>query len=101
MLSYPINEAFGVLKKGGRIAISDIVMTAELPTEIKNDIALYSGCISGASSIPDIQKMLEESGFINISIQSKDESKDFIKDWVPNSNVENYIVSSVIKAAKP
>jgi arsenite methyltransferase len=95
-------EAFRVLQSGGRLAISDIVTTTELPPEIKNDMhELYSGCISGASSIADLQEILETSGFINISIQPKDESKSFIKDWVPGSNIENYIVSSVIKATKP
>ncbi|MDB5055531.1 MAG: Methyltransferase type 11 [Bacilli bacterium] len=95
-------EAYRVLKSGGRLAISDIVTTAELPPQIKNDIdALYSGCISGASSIADLQMMLEQCGFIHITIQPKDESKEFIKDWAPHANVENYIVSSVIKAVKP
>lgn len=96
------NEAFRVLKKGGRLAVSDIVTTAELPTEIKNDIHdLYSGCISGASSIGDLEIMLKNSGFTNIVIEPKDESKSFIKDWVPGSNIDNYIVSAVIQAIKP
>ncbi len=46
-----LKEAFRVLKSGGRLAVSDIVTTAELPSEIKNDIeAIYSGCVSGAST---------------------------------------------------
>ncbi|ASA19870.1 arsenite methyltransferase [Paenibacillus donghaensis] len=94
-------EAYRVLQPGGRLAISDIVTTAELPAEIKNDIhELYSGCISGASSIADLHTMLQESGFTGISIEPKDESKSFIKDWVPGANVEQYIVSAVIKAQK-
>lgn len=96
------NEAFRVLQSGGRLAISDIVTTAELPPEIKNDInELYSGCISGASSITEIEKLLEQSGFTDISIEPKDESKSFIKDWVPGANIDQYIVSAVIKAIKP
>lgn len=95
------DEAYRVLKPGGRIAISDIVTTAELPSEIKNDLSdLYSGCISGASSIAEIQEMLSQSGFSDISIEPKDESKAFIKDWVPGANIEEYIVSAVIKAVR-
>lgn len=96
------NDSFRVLKSGGRLAISDIVTTAELPSEIKNDLdELYSGCISGASSISEIYTMLQQSGYTDISIEPKDESKAFIKDWVQGSNIEDYIVSAVIKASKP
>lgn len=44
--------------------------------------------------------MLQESGFTEIHIEPKDESRTFIKDWVPGANVEQYIVSAVIKARK-
>jgi SAM-dependent methyltransferase len=95
------DEAFRVLKSGGRLAISDIVTTAELPEEIKNDLdVLYSGCISGASSVDEVKAMLAKSGFTDVVVEPKDESKTFIKDWVPGANVENYIVSAVIKGAK-
>ncbi|WP_342435490.1 arsenite methyltransferase [Paenibacillus sp. FSL L8-0436] len=94
-------EAYRVLQPGGRLAISDIVTTAELPPEIKNNLdELYSGCISGASSIAVVEAMLRESGFTEIRIEPKDESRTFIKDWVPGANVDQYIVSAVIKAVK-
>jgi len=94
-------DAYRVLKTGGRMAISDVVMTTELPEEIKNDLGnLYAGCVSGASSVEELKAMLEQSGFTEISIEPKDDSKEFIKDWVPNGNIENYIVSAVIKAVK-
>lgn len=96
------NEAFRVLRSGGRLAISDIITTAELPAEIKNDLdVLYSGCISGASSVNEIKAMLTQSGFTDVVVEPKDESREFIKDWVPGSNAENYINSAVIKAVKP
>lgn len=96
------HEAFRVLKKGGRLAVSDIVTTTELPADIKNDIEhLYSGCVSGASSIEELGAMLKNSGFTDVVIEPKDESKSFIKDWVPGAHIDNYIVSAVIKATKP
>ncbi|MEC1743318.1 arsenite methyltransferase [Schinkia azotoformans] len=96
------NEAYRVLKSGGRIAISDVVATTELPLEIKNNLdEFYAGCVSGASAIQDIELILQQSGFVQISIEPKDESREFIKDWVEGTNIEDYIVSAVIKAVKP
>lgn len=94
-------EAYRVLKNGGRLAISDVVLTAELPVEIKNDLDVsYSGCVSGASSIADLEKMLADAGFKDIDIRPKDASKEFIKDWIPGAGIQNYIVSSTIQANK-
>lgn len=93
-------EAYRVLKNGGRLAISDIVLTADLTEQVKNDLALYSGCVTGASSIDELNKYLKKAGFNNISIEPKDESKEFIKDWAPEYKVESYIISATIKAVK-
>ena len=94
-------EAFRVLKLGGRLAISDVVRTAELPEEVKSDLQLYSGCISGASSILELEMMLKKAGFEQVRIEPKDASKTFIKDWAPGSKVEDYVVSASIEAVKP
>lgn len=96
------DEAYRVLQSGGRLAISDVVMTVELPEHIKNDLdQMYSGCISGASSIDELKTMLTQSGFRDVVIEPKDESRAFIKDWVPGQQIENYIVSAVIQGVKP
>ena len=94
-------EAFRVLKPGGRLAISDVVATTELPDDIKKDMALYTGCIAGASSIPVLEFMLQRTGFENIQIKPKAESSTFISDWVPGSKIEDYVVSATIEAVKP
>jgi arsenite methyltransferase len=62
------SEAFRVLKPGGRLAISDVVATAELPDDMKSDLAFHAGCIAGASSIHEIESMLHRTGFENIQI---------------------------------
>ncbi|HHJ36323.1 MAG TPA: arsenite methyltransferase [Gammaproteobacteria bacterium] len=95
------SEAFRVLKPGGRLAISDVVASTELPDEIRDDLALYSGCMAGASQISELHAILEASGFENINIAPKDESKDFIKDWAPGRGVEDYVLSATIEAVKP
>jgi len=95
------SETFRVLKPGGRLAISDVVASMELPEEIKNDLALYSGCMAGASQVSELQNILEELGFEKVNISPKDESKDFIKDWAPGRGVEEYVLSASIEAVKP
>jgi SAM-dependent methyltransferase len=94
-------EAFRVLKPGGRLAISDIVKTAAMPEALEKDIAMYTGCIAGASSLPDLESMLRQAGFENIRIRPKDQSRTFIRDWLPGSRVEDYVVSATIEAVKP
>lgn len=95
-------DSFRVLKPGGRLAIADIVTTAELPPAIKNDLnELYAGCISGASSISEFESMLLRSGFTGISIEAKEESRSFIRDWIRGSKIDDYIVSAMIRAVKP
>jgi arsenite methyltransferase len=95
------SEAFRVLKPGGRLAISDVVAGTELPEDMKQDLALYSGCMAGASLISELQTILEGSGFEKINIAPKDESKDFIKDWAPGRGMEEYVLSATIEAVKP
>lgn len=93
-------DAFRVLKTGGRLAISDIVATAELPEQVKQDMSAFTGCVSGAPNINDIENMLESAGFVDIAIKPKVESKEFIRHWKPGSKVQDYIVSATIEAIK-
>ncbi|KAB2888788.1 MAG: arsenite methyltransferase [Desulfobulbaceae bacterium] len=95
------SEAFRVLKPGGRLAVSDIVLTADLPDELRNDLSLYTGCMAGASPLPDIEAFLAHAGFGDIRISPKDESRDFIRQWAPGSRIADYVVSATIEAIKP
>ena len=94
-------EAFRVLKPGGRLAISDVVATAELPEHIRHDLALYAGCIAGASSIDALASMLQAIGFAHIQISPKDESKSLISQWDNDASLAEYIMSATIVAVKP
>jgi len=94
-------EAFRVLKPGGRLAISDVVATAPIPEEARQDLALLSGCMSGASPIDDLMRMLEDAGFEAVSIRPRDESREFIREWAPGSRMEDLVVSAAIEARKP
>ncbi|MGQ4810045.1 Arsenite methyltransferase [Candidatus Entotheonellaceae bacterium PAL068K] len=94
-------DAFRVLKPGGRLAVSDVVATALFPAEAKNDLVLRAGCIAGASLINDVEQMLADAGFSAIRIEPKAESQTFIREWVPGSNIADYLVSATIEAVKP
>jgi len=94
-------EAFRVLKPGGRLAISDVVATMELPAEMRSDEQLIAGCMGNASLIEDLAAMISEAGFEQVRIAPKDESREFIRDWAPGRGVEDYVVSATIEAVKP
>jgi len=94
-------EAFRVLKPGGRLAVSDIVSTAPLPTELAADPALVCGCVAGAASASRIEEWLRDAGFVDISVTAKPESRDLIKNWAPGRGVEDCIVSAIVEARKP
>ena len=93
-------DAFRVLKSGGRLAVSDIVAIRELPPESKQDHDAYCGCVSGATPVPEIERMLRNAGFSDIAIEVKEESREFIRDWFPGTGLESYIRSAAITAIK-
>ena len=61
-------EAFRVLKPGGRLMVSDIVLLKELPDFIKNSVAAYVGCLSGAMMRDEYTEAIREAGFHEVRI---------------------------------
>ena len=57
------HEIFRLLKPGGRVAISDTMARKAMSDEMKRDIALYLGCISGASLVSEYEDFLRQAGF--------------------------------------
>jgi len=94
-------EAFRVLKPGGRLAVADIVRTADLPPEMAGDLAAHCGCVAGASRVDEIEAMLAAAGFADIRIRPQDASREFIRNWIPGSNAADYVVSATMEAVKP
>jgi arsenite methyltransferase len=94
-------DAFRVLKPGGRLAISDVVAIKPLPKSLATSEKALTGCIAGAATVIDLKNMLKKAGFSKISIKVKKESGAFIKDWLPGTGVEKYAASASIEALKP
>ncbi len=73
-------EAYRVLKKGGRILVSD-VMASGLPEEAKKSISLWASCIAGAIEIEDYLHKIMAAGFKKVEVVNKEEySREFIKE---------------------
>lgn len=94
-------EAFRVLKPGGRLAISDVVQLRPLPAELAKDAIALTGCVAGAATAPELQELLRGAGFQDVQVVLREESTQFIRDWLPGSGAEEYVISAAIQAIKP
>ncbi|MDH5491659.1 MAG: arsenite methyltransferase [Myxococcales bacterium] len=94
-------DALRVLKPGGRLAISDVVAIAPLPEALQSDVKALTGCVAGAAEAATLERLLEEAGFGEIRVQVNQASREFIRDWMPDSGIEEYIASASIEAVKP
>jgi SAM-dependent methyltransferase len=88
------SEIFRVLKPGGHFSISDIVLTGELPPELKEAAEMYVGCVSGAVQKKDYLSIIEESGFHNITIQKE---KAIL---IPDAVLLNYLTEAELQVLK-
>ena len=64
-----LNEAFRVLKPGGRFAVSDVVVRGEVPAEVRSSMELWVGCVAGALTEAEFTALLGSTGFEAIGIE--------------------------------
>ena len=93
-------EAHRVLKPGGRLAISDVVLTKDLPPAMNEQLLALVGCVSGAIRVEAVEAFLRDAGFVEIRVTPRLESRAFIRDWMPGSGVEDHVTSATIEARK-
>ncbi|RJP35383.1 MAG: methyltransferase domain-containing protein [Actinobacteria bacterium] len=108
-------EAFRVLKPGGRLMVSDIVLEGELPQQVRESAAAYVGCVSGAVLREEYFRLIREAGFEEIEVESAEYPLKMMfdddtaqatmadLDLSPEEmeRLERLVVSAKIKAFKP
>lgn len=94
-------EAFRVLKPGGRLAVSDIVLTAEVPDEARDDLALHAACVAGAASFSELERILSEAGFENVRVHREAPNREHPDRWSAGGNIADYAASAIVEAVKP
>jgi SAM-dependent methyltransferase len=88
------NEIFRILKPGGHLSVSDVVLRGALHEKIQQAAEMYAGCVSGAIDIDLYLKMMKKSGLVNIKVQ-----KDKIIT-IPDETLLNYLDQTELKKFK-
>jgi arsenite methyltransferase len=65
------SEMYRVLKQGGHFCISDVVLQGELPVGVKEDAAMYAGCVSGALPREEYIRIIEDAGFLSVEVKKE------------------------------
>ena len=104
-------EAFRVLKPGGRLAVSDVVVRGEIPSEVRRNVELWIGCVSGALGEYEYQSKLEKAGFVEISLEPTriyriDDARGFLADTGIDVDaialqIDEKFMSAFVRARKP
>jgi arsenite methyltransferase len=106
-----LREAFRVLKPGGRFAVSDVVVRGEMPAEIRRSMELWVGCVAGALSEDQYQRLLTHAGFEEIGIEPTriyeiEDAKAFLEGSGLNpellaGEVAGKVMGAFVRARKP
>src|SRR5438445_5051180 len=104
-------EAFRVLKPGGRLAVSDVVVRGEVPVEIRRSMELWVGCIAGALEEKEYQEKLGRAGFESIEVEptrvyKAEEAREFLAAAglnldVVGPQIDGKFISAFVRAVKP
>ncbi len=107
-------KAFGevnrVLKQGGHFCISDVVIQGELPEKLKDDAAMYAGCVAGALPREEYLGIIKEAGFVNVEIKKDRKIElpdDLLLNYMSAGELEKFktgetgIFSITVVAKKP
>jgi ubiquinone/menaquinone biosynthesis C-methylase UbiE len=106
-----LQEAFRVLKPGGRFAVSDVVVRGNVPPEIKKSMELWVGCVAGALTDDEYRTKLAKAGFEHIDIEatrvySIEDARAFLSGHGQDIDmlarqVEGKFISAFVRATKP
>ena len=103
-------EAFRVLRPGGRLAVSDVVVRGDVPSEIRRSIELWIGCVAGALEESEYRDKLAKAGFEQIELQPTriyraEDARDFLRGAgmdvnIIASQVDGKFMSAFVRARK-
>jgi arsenite methyltransferase len=106
-----VQEAFRVLKPGGRFAVSDVVVRGDVPAEIRKSMELWVGCIAGALEEYEYRDKLFRAGFESIDIEPtrvyrSEEARDFLASAgldpeKVGPQIDGKFISAFVRAVKP
>jgi arsenite methyltransferase len=106
-----LREAFRVLRPGGRLTVSDIVVRGPLPAELRQQAGLWAGCFAGALEESDYRARLSAAGFGGIEVEpirvfTRDEAHDFLASAGLDAErlapqVAGKVISAFVRAVKP
>ncbi len=85
-------EAFRVLKPGGRLMISDIVLLKELPENVRDSIHAYVGCIAGAAMKDEYLKTIKNAGFKDLQVLDE---KTFPVEFLSNDPIGKEVIAKL------
>jgi SAM-dependent methyltransferase len=94
-------EALRVLRPGGRLAISDVVALGPMPENIQRDLAMYTGCVAGAATVGELERLLAESGFVAIQVTIDQTATSAMVDVTPDHDLRDLAASARIEARRP
>ena len=97
-------EALRALRPGGRMVISDLVLTRSLPEGVLHSVEAYVGCVAGASQKDDYLRMVREAGFEAVEIveeKSYGVGSELLPDAVTDANAWDAVRSVKVRARKP
>ena len=97
-------EALRVLKPGGRLVVSDLVLTRSLAPELLRDVSLYVGCVSGASQKDEFLSLMRDAGFADVRILEEhgyDVGTDTLAEGSAARDAFSAVVSVKVEARRP
>jgi SAM-dependent methyltransferase len=96
-------EAYRVLRRGGRLMISDLVLVRPLSEEMKRNVDLYVGCVAGASMREDYLRLMREAGFADVEVVAETGygvGQDLLVKGSPEEEAFRSVISAKIRAWK-